>query len=180
MVLDQRKETGRLEQNGPADGQVADVFFLSEHPTVHREGDGVAVELCGMFQMLVRDGDGVLHGETVKTQSTWQLPAHENSRICGISTPSGWGQSTGGRVWGDMNVTATTVAGQGIPMVTGLTLGDEAEPDPMRPSLILRRAGQEPLWELAKRCGSTVDAICDANDLTGEPESGRMLLIPVL
>jgi hypothetical protein len=79
-----------------------------------------------------------------------------------------------------MNVTATTVAGQGIPMVTGLTLGDEAEPDPMRPSLILRRAGQEPLWELAKRCGSTVDAICDANDLTGEPESGRMILIPVL
>jgi hypothetical protein len=180
MVLDQRKETVRLEQNGPADGQVADVFFLSEHPTVHREGDGVAMELCGTFQMLVRDGDGVLRGETVKAQSTWQLPAHENSRICGISTPSGWGQGTGGRVWGDMNVTATTVAGQGIPMVTGLTLGDEAEPDPMRPSLILRRAGQEPLWELAKRCGSTVDAICDANDLTGEPESGRMLLIPVL
>ncbi len=180
MVLDQRQETVRMEQNAPVDGQVMDVFFMTEHPTARRDGDSVSMELGGTFQMLLRDGDGVLRGETVKTQGAWTLPAHEDSRISGISTPSGWAQSAAGRVFGDVDVTASTVAGQGIPMVTGLTLGDEATPDPMRPSLILRRAGQEPLWELAKRCGSTVNAICEANDLSGEPESGMMLLIPVI
>lgn len=180
MVLDQRREAVRLEQNVAGDGQMVDVFFLTEHPITRREGDGVVMEVPGTFQVLIVDGDGTLRSETVKTQGTWQLPAHENSRICGISTPSGWGQGATGRVHGDVGMTATTVAGQGIPMVTGLTLGDTAEPDPMRPSLILRRAEQESLWELAKRCGSTVEAIHKANDLTGEPEQGAMLLIPVM
>ena len=38
--------------------------------------------------------------------------------------------------------------------------------------------GEERLWDLAKKCGSTVSAISQANHLEGEPEAGRMLLIP--
>ncbi len=43
------------------------------------------------------------------------------------------------------------------------------EPDPARPSLILRRTGEGGLWELAKACGSTVEAIRSANGLEAEP-----------
>ena len=74
----------------------------------------------------------------------------------------------------------TTSASQGIPMVTGISLGQEKQPDAQRPSLILRRAGQERLWDIAKSSGSTMDAIRNANGLQEEPAPGQMLLIPVL
>ena len=67
-----------------------------------------------------------------------------------------------------------------IAMVTGLNTGELQEPDPARPSVVLRRAGRRSLWELAKENGSSVDAIRSANRLQGEPEPQQMLLIPVL
>ena len=69
---------------------------------------------------------------------------------------------------------------QEIGMVTALEPGQVREPDPARPSLILCRSEGNGLWELARSCGSTVEAIQEANGLSGEPEPGRMLLIPVL
>ena len=54
------------------------------------------------------------------------------------------------------------------------------QPDPDRPSLVLRRMDGSDLWNVAKSCGSTVQAILQANGLVQEPEQGRMLLIPVM
>ena len=73
----------------------------------------------------------------------------------------------------------TASGGAGIPMVSALTLGDEIQPDAQRPSLILRRAGTDGLWELAKKTGSTVKAIREANKLQDDPKPGQMLLIPI-
>jgi hypothetical protein len=67
-----------------------------------------------------------------------------------------------------------------IPMVCGLEIGEAIQADPSRPSLLLQRIGDEPLWELAKAAGSTVEAIWKANNLQEDPVSGQMLLIPVL
>ncbi len=65
--------------------------------------------------------------------------------------------------------------------VSGLELGELQEPDSDRPSLIVRRlSGEDGLWSLAKCCGSSVEAIRRANDLQGDPEPERLLLIPVL
>ena len=84
-------------------------------------------------------------------------------------------QLTGERnLWGQICVEQT------FPMVSGLRLGETRQPDPSRPSGILRRAGEDTLWDLAKRHGSTIDAIKSANHLAGEPDLGQMLLIPVL
>ena len=66
-----------------------------------------------------------------------------------------------------------------IPMVTGLSLGEEKTADAARPSLILRRAGGQRLWDIAKSTGSTVSGIRKANGLDREPEENRILLIPV-
>ena len=55
----------------------------------------------------------------------------------------------------------------------------EQQDGSQRPSLILRRAGEEGLWELAKKTGSTVAAIRSANKLQEEPKPGQLLLIPV-
>jgi hypothetical protein len=72
-----------------------------------------------------------------------------------------------------------TVARQGLEMVSGLKLGELQELNAGRPSLILRRAGDQDLWSIAKSTGSTMDAIRQANSLEGEPEESRILLIPV-
>ena len=80
---------------------------------------------------------------------------------------------------GDLPVQLITTGGQGIDMITELEPGPTAEANPQRPSLILRRAGGESLWEMAKKSGSTVAAIRSANKLQEEPKPGQMLLIPV-
>ena len=69
---------------------------------------------------------------------------------------------------------------EGLTMVTALQLGEPVPLDPHRPSLILRRSGDSDLWDIAKECGSTVEAICKANAITTEPEADTMLLIPVI
>ena len=64
-------------------------------------------------------------------------------------------------------------------LVCSLELGEQKKPDPNRPSLVLRRAGEDSLWQIAKLTGATVEGIMEANRLTGEPEPNRMLLIPI-
>ena len=58
-------------------------------------------------------------------------------------------------------------------------MGELLPPDPNRPSMILRRVESGSLWDIAKACGSTVEAIMEANTLEDQPEQGRILLIPV-
>ena len=66
-------------------------------------------------------------------------------------------------------------------MVTGIRAGELRDPDPERPSVIIRaKRREESLWDIAKVCGSTVSAIQRLNKLEREPEDNRLLLIPVI
>jgi hypothetical protein len=163
--------------------QLADVAFYPEQPRQRRGEDGVELMLPCTFQILRYDGEGNLHGATLRSESQLQLNAGDDSRVDALCSPSGrpGGGFAGGEVElrGDALVKAFTTTACGIPMVTALELGELEEKDPGRPSLILRPLGDDDLWGVAKRCGSTVDAIMRANQLTDEPERDRMLLIPV-
>ena len=66
-----------------------------------------------------------------------------------------------------------------LPCCKSLTAADAFGERSKHPSLILRRAGEEDLWQLAKACGSSEAAIRSANGFDGAVEKGRMLLIPV-
>jgi hypothetical protein len=79
----------------------------------------------------------------------------------------------------ELPVELSTSAIQCIGMVTGLEIGQQKKQDPNRPSLILQRAGDLCLWDLAKRTGSTVEAIRRVNGLEQEPAPDQMLLIPI-
>lgn len=46
------------------------------------------------------------------------------------------------------------------------------------PSLVLVRGGQEKLWDLAKRYGSSRSLICAANGFEEAPKNGAVILIP--
>ena len=81
---------------------------------------------------------------------------------------------------GDMLRQVTTTMNQPLQMITGLEIGEMKDPDPSRPSIILRRAEGNSLWNLAKIGGSTVEAIQKANNLQSKPDTDQILLIPVV
>ena len=183
-VLDDRRETLSAEQTVQGQsGQAVDVTFLSDFPRQRQNADGVSFELPGLFQVLYYDENDALQAASARWEGTYALGAGEDSRIDALVAPQGRASASVGadgmELRGQLQLTANTTTDRGIPMVTGLEVGEMQEPDPARPSLILCRADGEGLWTLAKRRGSTVNAIRQANALEEEPGADQILLIPV-
>lgn len=172
----------QAELNAQAE-TVVDVQFLPDHPVQYRENDNIVMELPATFQVLYYDEEGLLQQAAGDWSGQWQLPAGENcsARLSVLAPEEPEAAIRNDRLvlTGAVTVQAQTTAVQALPMVTALELGELIPADPKRPSLILCRAGDRSLWELAKQCGSTVDAISHANQLSGEPNADQMLLIPV-
>ncbi len=183
MVLDRCRETVRCEAALNAAGKVLDCWAYAGQPKVIRAGELAEVELSGNVGVLYRDEEGGLRSASAPWSQSWELPAGSQtamqSQILSLSRPAATPDGEGMTMKLELEALAQTVAAGSMAMVSGLELGDAKTPDPERPSLILRRIGEQSLWELAKACGSTVDAICKANGLNAEPADGRVLLIPV-
>jgi len=158
---------------------VVDVSFCPDHPQVLQSEGGVQMELPGQFQVLYYGADGQLQNQLCRWQGSWGLSAGENARAEATVIPSGKPQASLAELRADLLLDTMITAQQGMEAVSALSLGELQEPEPDRPSLILRRVGKDSLWELAKRTGSTVEAIRAANRLSEEPEADRVLLIPV-
>ena len=130
------------------------------------------------------DENGEIQSQNVRWGSEWKIKAAEYVRMDIGVMPTGRVQAAAGSgsvtLKSDLHITALTMNSQGMAMVTSLNLGETAEPNPGRPSLILCRAGEDSLWEIAKRSGSTVELIEKANSLKQEPEESKMLIVPVL
>lgn len=183
-ILENRRETLYAEQSVPAEVNIAaDVSFLPDFPRQKYRENGVELEQPGVFQALYYGEDGALHAGTARWDGTLNLNTDENTQITAVPIPSApQADISGGQLSmkAELPLELTATARQRIPMVTGLTLGEERKPDPGRPSLILRRAGEDSLWQIAKATNSTVHSIREANGLQNEPAPGQMLLIPVL
>lgn len=183
-VLDVHQEHIRSEQSIPVDcTQIVDASFLPEPPRAYMTGEGAGVELSGMFQVLYYDDRGELQCAQTRWSQPWKLPVSPAVSVQLSMQPGSKAQAsmTGSDILmkGDMHLQLRTMSGSALPMVTAVEVGEAVTPDPNRPSLILCRAGEGDIWGLAKRCGSTVSAIRQVNDLQNEPEAGRLLLIPV-
>lgn len=181
--LETRRENLYGEQTIPAQANLtADVSFQPDYPRIRRGDDRVEMEVPGAFQVLYYGEDGILRSATARWEGRQTIPADENSSITAIPMAAEPQAMTGNSqilVKAELPVEVTTTAQEQIPMLTGVTLGEPVQADPNRPTLILRRAGENRLWDIAKENGSTVAAIQRANGLNTEPEPGRMLLIPV-
>lgn len=183
-TLECKRVSSLSEQSMPqVMGQVVDMSYLPDFPEVNRMGEYLSAELKGVLQVLYYDPDGVLQCESVQVNESQQMEASDNASVylmtAPFDRPLAMSSGNGILVKLDTPVDVKTVCTAGLPMVTGIEFGEMSEPDPSRPSVILRRVGDDQLWDLAKRCGSTVEAIKAANDLQSEPEIGRILLIPV-
>ena len=183
-VLERSSQTVTAEQTVQADiSRVVDICFLPEHGAVLRNDGSVDVNVPGTCQLLYLDGIGDLQSMEAKWEENWDMPASENCRVTASVRPCGNCQASvgGGSVLirGDVCVDTVTTARQPMAAVKSIELGQETAPDPARPSLILRRCGQSGLWDVAKSCRTTVEAICKANNIQQAPEDDRVLLIPI-
>lgn len=184
ILLDRREMQMPVNaiMNTPAQ-QVIDIVMRNKHPYPAMDEDGMAVRMTGSCQLLYRDDEGNLTSDNVRYEQSVPFASADENRIAlwaGNADSSEYMQSVSElTVKTQYPITAFSYSSGTIQMVAGLEIGERKEADPNRPSLILKRAGQEDLWSMAKKYGSTVDAIRAANKLTEEPEDGMMLLVPV-
>lgn len=179
----ERKLTAR--QNLPQEANVlADVSFTHDFPRQRKLGDRVEVEQPGMFQVLYYSPEGSLQASTARWEGKTELDAHPDTQLemlsAGYPEPRGEITAEGMALTAQLPVSWKATARQQIDPVRSINIGEAREPDPGRPALILCRAGETSLWQMARENGSTMAAIREASELEGEPEPGQMLLIPVL
>lgn len=183
-ILESKVQTLHAQFSAPTEAmQVAATQFLPQAATVEASDSAVTVTMQGRFQNLSYTLEGVPQNQNGKWEDTLQIPIADGCIVDATLWPTGRTQSNllSGQLQQkeELKLQTDTRMKDGITMVTALELGELRQPDPGRPSLILCRAGERSLWELAKASGSTVADIQKANDLCAEPEADRMLLIPV-
>ena len=184
VILENRQENLYGEQALPQNGEtVVDVQFYPDFPRKRRMGENVELEIPGQFQVLYYGEDGRLQSSTARWEGNYRMNAGENTvtdAVASLKEPA-TAIFSGGQLLLKANtqLDLQSRTDQEIPMAAGLEVGAALQPDPGRASLILRRVDGEGLWTMAKRTGSTVEAIRQANGLQGEPEQGQLLLIPV-
>ena len=184
VILERRKDTVNAEQivHGRR-GEILDAVFLPDFPRRRRSGAESEMELSGMCHILNRGEDGSIQSSSLRWEGAKSLAACEECSMDARLTITGPVQTMdagdGTSLTVPLQMETTTWTNQELNMITGLELGAIRDGDAQRPSLILCKAGKENLWTLAKRCGSTVGAIRQANKLDEEPPEDRFLLIPV-
>lgn len=183
-VLDQRTELIQTQQKLPGvEGNVADAIFLPDFPRQSRMGDKITLDMPGQFQVLYYTEDGSLQSSTARWENSMQIMADTDSCMSYQVQPCGAVQTTTAaeelNLNGQMKLELQAQTKTGIRMVTALEIGQQQEPDPDRPSLILCRREDQTLWEIAKRCGATVEEIKRINNPDNLSDPERVLLIPV-
>ena len=183
-ILEDTKQILHPQVTVSVDGmRMTDVQFIPQSVQTRLAGDMVNLEIPGQFQMLYYDMEGYLHTSTHRWEQTMPMAADDNCKVEAIVLSGGKAQGSfmggSGQMTADLHILLETTSESPIPMVNALELGELEEPNPDRPSAILRKCQGKSLWELAKQYGSTVNAIRDANP-QAESQEEHILLIPVI
>ncbi len=172
-----------LQHNMSAEGTAVDASVLVDQVRKQSLPEQIRLEIPALGQILYYDPEGGLQSTASRwEESIYTEPVTDGDMEVNI-LPTGQCSVEPGEngMTAETNVILETVvtSTKGLPMVTGLEMGQPMPKDPNRPSVILRRATPDGLWGIAKATGSSMDAIRKANDLQEDPEEGRMLLIPI-
>ncbi|MCD7859593.1 MAG: DUF3794 domain-containing protein [Firmicutes bacterium] len=183
VELEKRTQTLDFSERFRADAAaLEDISLQWDIPVARPTEQGVELRFCAQVQSVYKDPEGMLRCAGNRLEKSIELPAGQGSFLLvsvrelpvkASLSPEGM------EISGSLELTLQAMAEQVFSAVGALTIEAEQEPDPKRPSLLLRRMEQAELWDLAKAAGSTVERIRLANHLSGEPEQGKMLIIPV-
>lgn len=185
VVLDQNSERINLEVTLDVPGmRLVDVAGYPGELQLRAEDDGTQLQMHSTVQALYYDTDGALQSAVSRWSDTKKIPTDVNTVLQADFIPvdryQGSISGNGGILRGELSLETVAYSNSGIRQVRGIGFGQQRDPDESRPSLILQKMGTGRLWDLAKSCGSTMEAIRAANGLEGEPDSQQMLIIPVL
>ena len=179
----QRKLTVRQQIHQEAN-IVTDVSFLPDFSRQRRNGNTLELEQPGIVQVLYYTPEGSLQASTAHWEGKLQMDIHEDAQmhtvLQGIAEPRAEISAESIQVSADLLLRCQSTTRQVLNSVSAMKIGEEREPDPGRPSLVLCRAGGNSLWQIARENGSTMDAIRRATGFEGEPDPEQMLLIPVV
>lgn len=181
-VLDTQSRTLELAQKLTGEGKsVVDPCVFQSLPRLS-DPENVTVE--GHFNCLMQQDDQLHAGSAKWAAATPWKTACPSDTVC-FTRPKGTvSAARDGADWRaqtQLVLDLSSIRSQNLQVVTGMSLGQERAPDPGRPAVIIRSKGEtDSLWDIAKKCGSTVSAIERMNALEQEPEADRLLLIPVL
>ncbi len=184
--LDRQQLREQVESSFPLDGgSLIDSTVLPDLPKLRREGEEMEVEAPIWCSVLYYDESGAIQGRSAHASAVSRIRLAENGTCeaaSQISGPVQWSAGGGSAVVrAPLEITVDSFGSGELEMITSAELSDY-QPDPSRPSLIIRAPQcEQSLWDLAKACGSTVEAIRGANHLPPEgPVPEKLLLIPVL
>lgn len=184
VVLDSRRETVTQRLTLPVAADViADQVFCPDFPRQHREGENLRLFQPGTVQLVYYDTKGSLQSASARLEGELVFAMDEAAELTALSGDAHMQIHPGMdtlELHTEVPVQLLSSAFQEIPMVTALEPGEKTGSREDMPSLVLCRAGNRRLWDIAREFGSTVSAIQTANGLTGEPENDKMLLIPVV
>ena len=184
LILEEKTEIMKAEQLLPGiTGQIADSRFYPDYPRIRKTTEAVEMEIPGLFQTLYYGDDGMIQSSNVRWEGSMTVSADPDIDMRFLLQHSGQVQAMTGMdglmVGSSIGLRLRSKAGRGLVMITSMELGQLQDAAADRPSVILRRCGNDSLWDIAKESGSSVCAICEANGITSQPQSDRMLLIPV-
>lgn len=183
VLTEYMKKSITAEGRMPADADViSDVLFYPDYPLVHSYTDSAELSLPGSFLVLHYGPDRKLNSSVFRWEGKETVPMGENTRFLPepeVTDVHARAENGGIQVNAQMELVGWRSDQREISMITELEPGQEKQPDASRPSLILLRCGKDRLWDIAKRTGSTVEKIAEANGLEGECMPGQLLLIPL-
>ena len=163
---------------------VVDSVLYPVHPRAYKDGESTTIAHSGVFRALCRSLDGELGFQSVQFNTEESVASDMTAKpmvtVSSATVPQGMTSGSAFVLSSELESKSLWIANKPINMVTELDVGDHTESLDERPGVVLRRAAGDTLWEIAKEYGSTVALIMDANQLQGEPDVDRMLLIPIL
>lgn len=178
-VLDMRKETVKVEAPIDEDVQLVDTALCVSHPIQYREQQKTRMEITGSFQTFGYGSEDAPVGANIRWEKEMEVPVEDTTTLLAKSAAKGKTQISSANISCDIEVDTMATAPTDLSMITALELGESIVKNENEPSMILRRIGNDTLWEMAKMYRSTVESIREANGLTEDPIDDQVLLIPV-
>lgn len=186
----QFRHSARLAEGESVPEHICTVWCSPGNINTRLSPDGSSAVITGMltYSMAASDSSGMTvmpdrdepFEETVALDTVLPDTASVSSRVTSVGVS--WSISPEGVLTADADLSVTVSAGgtRTVKAVTGIETGSPKEhSEDYAVKLYFGSEGEE-VWDIARRCCTSVDAVMEENDLASDRLSGSgMLLIPI-